>query len=92
MVPTTRSSRRIGRATPERIPAAAGQGRPAAIAERGEVGGEDQLATPPGPAVEPLPLAEPGGPREPRELVVDLARLDQAGQRRASGSSFQYEP
>ena len=62
-------------------PGAAGDRGPAAVGQLAEVVDVDELAPLPGPAVEPLALAEPGRAGDPGELGVDLARLQREDQR-----------
>ena len=62
-------------------PGAARQRGAAAVVQLAEVGDVEQVAEPPGPAVEALSLAEPRRARQPLELVVDPARLQREDQR-----------
>ena len=80
MVPMTWPSRKIGRAIPRSDPGPARQGGAAAIAKLAQVLDEEQLALPPGPAVEPFPFAEPRGTRMPLKLVVDPPRIEREDQ------------
>ena len=61
-------------------PGPAGQRGAAAIAQLAQVVDVDQVALPPGPAVEPFPLAKPGGAGMPLKLVVDPTRLEREDQ------------
>ena len=80
MVPMTWPSRRIGRAIPESNPGPARQRSPAAIAKLAEILDIEQVAVPPGTAVEPFAFAEPRGAGMPLKVVVNPPRFEREDQ------------